>query len=56
MTWKQFKAEAEAKGITDDMDIWFIDVVFPVPDQLAVIPPHQHPERSSEILGLTTTD
>ncbi len=33
MTWKEFKAKVEAemeeRGITDDTDLWYIDVAFP---------------------------
>ncbi len=29
MTWKEFKAKVEADGVTDDMEMWFIDVSFP---------------------------
>lgn len=26
MTWKEFKEVVEAKGVTDDMEIWYIDL------------------------------
>jgi len=26
MTWKEFKAQAEARGISDDSTIWYIDI------------------------------
>ena len=36
MTWKQFKTEVEAKGVTDDMEIFFIDTHLPDRDSLDV--------------------
>ena len=28
MTWKQVKEAIEAGGVTDDMEMWFIDIEF----------------------------
>lgn len=29
MTWKEFKESVEAQGITNEMEIWYIDISFP---------------------------
>jgi hypothetical protein len=29
MTWGEFKKAVEEGGVTDEMEIWFIDVSFP---------------------------
>ncbi len=36
MTWKQFKEAVEAGGITDEMDLWYIDVSFD--DEMSITP------------------
>ena len=28
MTWKQFKDQVEAGGVTDEMELWYIDASF----------------------------
>jgi hypothetical protein len=52
MTWKRFKDIVESKGVTDDQEIWYIDVSFPTETNLSV-----HPERVDvpDDLGLTVT-
>ena len=38
MTWKEFKEKAESEGVTDDMDIWYIDISFPDEKRIEVYP------------------
>lgn len=36
MTWKEVKEKIEEGGVTDDMEMWFIDISFS--DEIAVCP------------------
>ncbi len=36
MTWKEVKEKIEAGGVTDDMEMWYIDISFD--DELSVNP------------------
>ena len=51
MTWKEFKEVIDKmltdRGMPDDIEIWYIDIVFPKADSLAVSAPE---------MGLTITD
>ena len=38
MTWKRFKELVEAAGVTDEQEIWYIDVSSPTEKSLSVCP------------------
>ena len=50
MTWKEFKEEVEEKGITDDMEIWFIDVVYPYKNQIEVCPQDKNDPKDTGLV------
>lgn len=50
MTWGEFKESVdETEGITDSMEIWYIDVSYPEKEHLAVTPQSEGTENSSGI-------
>jgi hypothetical protein len=50
MTWKQFKEEVERNGVTDEMEIFYIDVN--MPNRLHVC----LPEKDSDDFGFTVAE
>lgn len=43
MTWGEFKKHVEAQGVTDQMEIWYIDFSFPSKTNLPQVHlPDQH--------------
>ncbi len=50
MTWGEFKQAAEDGGVTDEMDIWFIDVSFPT--EISVCPQE---ENQPNDIGISIT-
>jgi hypothetical protein len=51
VTWKEIKEAIEAGGVTDDMELWYIDISFE--GELAVEP--QTEEKPNDI-GFTVTN
>lgn len=51
MTWKQIKEQIEAAGVTDDMDLWYIDISG---DGELNVHPH-NPDNPTD-LGLTVSN
>ena len=37
MTWGEFKAAREAAGVTDEHEIWHIDVAYPTQEDLEIV-------------------
>lgn len=53
MTWKEFKEKVEAAGVTDEMEIRYIDVSFPM--ELSVSPQDEEDGKPNS-LGITVTN
>ncbi|MEM6885420.1 MAG: hypothetical protein AAF571_10340 [Verrucomicrobiota bacterium] len=53
MTWKEVKEQIEAGGVTDDMEMWFIDISFG--GDLNVSPQDEDEERPNTI-GFSVTN
>lgn len=51
MTWKEIKEKVEAGGVTDDMEMWYIDISFD--SDLSVQP---QAEDSPNELGFTVSN
>jgi hypothetical protein len=52
MTWGEFKALVEGiGGVTDSMEIWYIDISFPEAKQLSVTPQGE----GSNSIGISIT-
>jgi len=53
MNWGEFKKLVEAKGVTDDMEIWYIDVHNPGVKYMGVYPQNKNDPKD---LGLVVAD
>ena len=51
MTWKEFKEQVEAEGVTDEMEIQYIDMSWSSPDQLNIsLPNHEEGNNYHELM------
>lgn len=54
MTWKEVKDKIESAGVTDSMNMWYIDISFD--DKLFVYPQSESGDNSDNAIGFSVSN